>query len=288
MNLFRYCALTCLLFMTLPSARGAAPPVARGLTEPYRLIDVAAIETGVIAAMLVSEGDVVTQGQALATLDSELLRTALNIAQQSKECRGRLLAAKAEVKLKEDRARSFAEVFASGHARPEEVRRAETDLEIARAQLLAAEEDLVLKQLEYEKIQTQIDRRTVRAPIAGVVSRIHKEQGEFVAPNEPAVLTLVQLDPLLAVFSLTTEFAGSLRVEQKVDVHLSGQEQPTAAAVEFIAPITDAESGTVLVKIRVDNPAGTYRSGTRCTLQLPGSSAVAQETLSGAAEASLP
>ena len=41
--------------------------------------------------------------------------------------------------------------------------------------------------------------------------------------------------------------------------------------IEFISPVADAESGTLLVKLRVDNPKGEYRSGMRCTLELPAS-----------------
>ena len=90
------------------------------------------------------------------------------------------------------------------------------------------------------------------------------------------------------MFSLTTQQSGNLHVGQEVTVHLSGQPQPLSAAVEFIAPITDAESGTVLVKVRLDNSPGSYRSGTRCTLQLPEPSAVAQPTLPAGDEASPP
>ncbi len=190
--------------------------------------------------------------------------------------------------MKQERAEQFAEVYASGHARPEEVHRAQADLEIAQAHLLEAEEDLVLRQLEYEKIKTQVERRTIRAPISGVVSRIYKEQGEFVAPNDPSILTLVQLDPLLAVFSLTSEQAGMLRADQEVSVQVPGVTQMVPAIVEFIAPVTDAESGTILVKIRLDNSAGAYRSGTRCTLHLQAATEVAGQTASEAAEVSLP
>jgi multidrug efflux pump subunit AcrA (membrane-fusion protein) len=41
--------------------------------------------------------------------------------------------------------------------------------------------------------------------------------------------------------------------------------------IEFISPVTDAESGTVRVKVRMDNRSGLFRSGQRCSLQLPDS-----------------
>jgi hypothetical protein len=39
--------------------------------------------------------------------------------------------------------------------------------------------------------------------------------------------------------------------------------------VEFISPVIDAESGTIRVKVRVNNSENRVRSGERCTLRLP-------------------
>ena len=202
----------------MPDDSLGAPPLIGGLTEPYRTIDVAANESGVIAERYVREGQVVSKGEGLATLDCKVLSALLAIARQGMESRGRLEAAQAELQLKEDRYERFTTVFASGHARPEELQRAQTDLAIARAHLLAAEEDLVLKRLECAKINAEIERRKVLAPIDGIVSQIHKDEGEFVAPNDPSVLTIVQLDPLLAIFSLTTEQVSRLHPAQEVSI----------------------------------------------------------------------
>jgi multidrug efflux pump subunit AcrA (membrane-fusion protein) len=47
-------------------------------------------------------------------------------------------------------------------------------------------------------------------------------------------------------------------------------------AVESVSPVTDAESGTVRVKVCFDNPKGEYRSGQRCTLRFSDQPAVQQ------------
>ncbi|WP_170156865.1 hypothetical protein [Roseimicrobium gellanilyticum] len=47
---------------------------------------------------------------------------------------------------------------------------------------------------------------------------------------------------------------------------LEGQSTTAPAKVEFISSVTDSASGTVRVKFVIDNAAGTYRSGVRCTL----------------------
>ena len=136
-----------------------------------------------------------------------------------------------------------------------------------------------MRRLECDKIRAQIERRTVRAPIDGVVNAIHKEEGEHVSTADPNFMTLVQLDPLLAIFSMTTSQAVRMRTGQQLTVQpmLIGQDGsmrsvPAEGVVEFVAPITHAESGTVLVTIRFKNPDGQYRSGERCWLNVAGES----------------
>ena len=104
---------------------------------------------------------------------------------------------------------------------------------------------------------------------AGVVAMLHKEQGEFVAPNNPDVLTLVKLDRLLAGFSIMSPRAESLGLGDRVSIAFAAGNRKAEGVVEFIAPIIDAESGTVQVRVRLENPDGRFRSGERCTLLLP-------------------
>ena len=81
---------------------------------------------------------------------------------------------------------------------------------------------------------------------------------------------MVQLDRLLAVFSVPAPAAREFRVDHKVHVSFPGLATPAEGTVEFISPVTDAESGTVRVKVRIENPKQEYRSGERCTLEPAG------------------
>jgi RND family efflux transporter MFP subunit len=247
-------------------ARGQEVREARGLTEPYRTIEVATAESGVIAELNVRQTQAVRRGQVLAKLDCDVHLALLAIAKQAMEAEGTLNSALAEVQLRQERLKNFQAVFDKGHARQEEVARAQTELAVSEAQQLAAEEELQHKKLEYRKIMVQLQRRTLRAPIDGVVSAMHKEQGEYLAPNTPALLTLVQLDPLLAVFSLPSAHARQMRIGQEVELRFFDPPDTAPGKVDMIARTTDPESGTVLVKIRIANPTSRYRSGERCSL----------------------
>jgi len=100
---------------------------------------------------------------------------------------------RAEFEMRRERLEKLQELLGSNHASREEVNRAASEKAIAEARVLAAEEVLQVKELEYERIKAQLDRRFIRSPVEGVVKRIHKDVGEFVAPTDPVVLTVVQM-----------------------------------------------------------------------------------------------
>lgn len=241
----------------------------QGFTEPYREIYVASPEGGLVTEILAGEGTTVEKGQPLVQLDVDVQQAQLEIARAGKEARGQLDSARAEVKLRQQTLAALKRLRTEGHARQEEVDRAEADLAIARGQLTAAEEHQRLKRLEYERIRVQIARRTVVAPLAGVVTELLKHEGEFTAPNDPNLAILVQLDPLYATFDLAREEAAELELDQSTTIRLQETGEEYQGTVEYIAPVIDAESGTVAVKVRLPNADGQLQSGQPCSLILP-------------------
>ncbi len=264
----------------VPCAVGLGRPVLAnevdGFTEPYKTVDVAAAETGTVKSIDVKEGDIVKEGQILAQLDDDVYQALLAIAEESVRGVSTLKSAEAELSMRRQRLEKLEVLRTQGHARQEEVERAETDVEMAAARVLSANEQTELKRLEYSKVKIQLARRRIRSPIDGVVSLLLKDVGEFVAPNDPHVVELVQLDPLLATFSVPSYLATRLQKEEMLPVFLEDAGGWVNGEVELIAPLTDAESGTVRVKVRIPNPDGKYRSGERCTIQLKGSGSPAR------------
>jgi membrane fusion protein, multidrug efflux system len=252
----------------LGSVMAGSPATAQieGFTEPYRTSDVAATESGVIVRIQVREGDTVKEGQELARLDHDLHLATLKIAEQAQQSRGALEFARVEQQLHRQRLTKLEPLLAEGHARPEEIERARADIAMAEAKIRTAEDELLLKKLEFERAQVQVERRTVRAPAEGIISHLVKNPGEFVSPSDPRILTLVQLDPLLAIFPVTSLQAATLKPGQTVQVRIEGQTKNSAGTIETISPVIDAESGTIRVKVRLPNPRSVCRSGERCTL----------------------
>jgi RND family efflux transporter MFP subunit len=222
-----------------PSPLPADEPAILGYIEPYKTITMSAGEQGVIAEMLVEEGATVKKGQVLARLDTATLQAELDIA-------------RAEAKLQATRLKRLEELATANRSTPEELDRARTDL--------------LIKEAQVRRIEAQIETRTLRTPVDGVVTEIKRDPSEAVSAANPHVLTVVQVDKLIVNLFLSPARAATFQAGATVNLQLLDEQSETPAKVEFVSPVTDSASGTVRVKFVVENAARQHRSGGRCTL----------------------
>lgn len=174
-------------------------------TEPYRDIAIAASEMGTLSSINVKEGDVVRPGEVIALMADEVLKASLEVARRSMNVEGTLQSAAADVNLRRTELTKLRELRERNHASQQEVDRVQSEVTIAESRHLSVREELEVKELEFRRIEAQLEQRSIRAPIAGLVSEVHKDAGEFVSPSDPVVARIVQLDPLLIVFSVPLE-----------------------------------------------------------------------------------
>lgn len=126
-----------------------------GFTEPYRDLDVASTDTGIVALINVKEGDLVQKDQVLGSLDQSLLKATLEIADRGRNAKGRVNSAQADVRLKTERVEKLKLLHERKHATQEELDRSLVEKEVAEAQLLAVQEEILVRGLEYDRIQIQ-------------------------------------------------------------------------------------------------------------------------------------
>ncbi len=242
--------------------------VIESFTEPFRKVELTPAETGILTLLTVKEGDRVRKDQTIGSLDCDVQEIAQQIAHTAMQSRGRLDSALAEQELRKKRLDKLNELRATGHATQEEIHRAAADLSVAEANVLTANEQRVIDTLEHKKLAAMIERRRLRSPLNGVVTRVLRDENDYVGGNAAHVLTVMQLDPLRATFSVPTQHAALLIQNQKVPISLADSGETTLGKVELVSPVTDAESGTVRVKVLIENADGKYRCGVRCSLDL--------------------
>ena len=237
-----------------------------GFAEPYQTIEIAAAEAGIVQDVRVELGQAVKKGEVLAVLDDEVLKASLEIAQLKAQSTAALEAAKAELELRQQKFSALSELNRSGNGSREEFARAKADLAFAHAKLKGAEETLAADRLEVKKIEAQLRQRTIRASLDGVVTDIHRDPGEFVSAVDPKMFTVVRLDRLRVKFYVPAEQSLRLNKSDRVKLQTAGEDKLTTADVEFVSPVTHAESGLVRVDVILDNHEVRFRSGQRWLL----------------------
>jgi RND family efflux transporter MFP subunit len=165
--------------------------------------------SGIVAAVAVRWGEHVEPGAILFRLDDRDLRAQLPLATaRAQEAGARLARAKYQSQLT-DR-------LHDQHVLSEEqYRDRRFEVQIDEAALAAAK-------AEVERIRVEIDRRTVRAPIAGRVLQINTQPGEFAESGALATPLMVVGDDV------------RLRVRVDIDENDAGRVEPSAAAVAVV------------------------------------------------------
>lgn len=240
----------------------------QAFAEPYRTIEVAAVESGLMTKLHIEEGDAVEKNQTLAELHNDVQKATLEVAKAQRDATTSITIADLELRLRETVWHKFKELRRTDHASEEETLRAELEYEIAKARSLQASEQLQIRKLEYERAEFQLACRTIRSPITGVITQIHREAGEYLSPADPVVATIVQLDPLTIVFSVPASMLNEITRGQKLVIRVEGLSQTRQAEVETVSPIINAESQTVRVKLSLPNSDRSLRSGVRCFLPM--------------------
>ena len=235
-----------------------------GVLEPWRTSEVASAEPGLLEALLVHLGDQVKTGQPLAKVESSAMETQLRIVEAQASAQGRQMAAAADVELNRRRVDALQAARENRFSSQSELERAQADLKISLGRLASESEEQEVLRLQVARLKHQIEQRTIVAPIDGTVTRFHRELGEFISPNSPEVLRIVDVSRLRASFFLQVEEVESLPRDGKVRVRLSN-DHVTWATLEHVSPVADGESGLIEVRVLIDNPELKIR-GSRCGL----------------------
>lgn len=173
-----------------------------GVVEPSsEVIDIGSALSGLVTDVLVKPGDRVAKGNVLFLVDARAARAQLNQAAAAiNEARAAIAeAGTAQKTAREQLAlyRSLADPAAVSRA---EVIRAEGEEAAATSRLGSARARLAAAQASSAAARTEIERLTVRAPIAGEILAVNVHPGEFVATqgggNSQPFIQMGETNPL--------------------------------------------------------------------------------------------
>lgn len=214
-----------------------------GTLEPYRRVDVKAQLPGTLSRLNADRGERVTEGEVLAVIDAEGVRS------QAASAEAGVASAQAALALAERQLESARTLYEAGALSQIEFEQAKTGYEAAKAQLSAA-------QSAATGATEQASRTTVRSPLDGVVSNRLVEAGEVVNPGQ-TLYTVVNTSQLELKGEVPVSQAVHLKVGQEVVFSIDAfPGQTFRGAVARIEPTADPGTRKIGVYLRMANPGG--------------------------------
>ena len=163
-------------------------------------------------------GGVVEKGQLVVKLDDELVHAQLAEAEEKAKSEilikfSEIKLQQAEVELKDKEARNK---ITPGLFSDTEIRRLKLDVEQGKAELQKSKHDKLLAELAAKTKEKELKQFTRHAELSGIVTDLHKKAvGAAVRQGDP-IMTIVNLDSVLAVLTVSREFEDRVNVGDKV------------------------------------------------------------------------
>ncbi len=235
----------------------------QGIIEPFQDAKVGAPASGIVVMINAKEGQLVTKGEAVFELDSDLESLEVERRKTIADSMVEIAAARTRVEtltVDLEGTRKLAESTKS--VSMEDLRKKELEYKLAEAELQQLEVTKKREQVEYRIADAQLRRRFVVAPFDGVIVQRLLEVGESCNQQQP-LFRIVDVSKCRLVVHM--EKAPSVRLktgkEVMVRVHEIGGAFTVQGTVEFVSPLVDASSGLREVKVIFDNPDGRIHPG---------------------------
>jgi multidrug resistance efflux pump len=257
---------------------------------------VPAADSGVLTLMTVTEGMRVEKGQEVGRLDDSEARAQLDVKQFEYDVANQTANSDIDIR----HAKAAALVAKAGYDKLEESNRqfkgTVTAIDILKARLDWKKSELAIEQVEEKRIEAQLtakaknaevgaakvilDRRILRAPFNGVVVKVAKKPGQWVAPGEP-VVELVGIDRLRVMGNLNaTEWDPAEIHGRKVTVEVPlsrGRTVRVPGKVTYVSPVVALDRFAVWAEIEtpIENGLPVVRAGMQAPMTIHASQPVA-------------
>lgn len=238
-----------------------------GTLSATQSAEVVARVSGNITGILFEEGQYVTAGQPLFSIESTTYRDKVNQAQAALET------AQAEYDYASKQSVAMQKALEADAVSKMDVIQAESNLRQSEAAIKQAKAEL-------ETARTMLGYCTVRAPFSGTISESTLSAGAYVGGEvSPVVLAKIYADKTMyAYFSVNTDrymqlnYTGAGRALDLDHVPVSFGDSITGTyfgRLDYSSPDVSRTTGTVTLRLILDNSKGELRDGMYATVNLP-------------------
>ena len=240
---------------------GVASVTANGYVVARTRASVSAKVAGRLAALHVSEGSYIRQGEVIARLDNADYRAQLTQAVAGlATARAESIEAVAERDQAEREARRLRDIRAQSPqlVAVQDVEAADTRAATTAARAAAAAARVESAEAQRRYAEATLDNTLIRAPFTGTVLRKEAEVGEVVAPSvgggltRGAVVTMADLTTLEVEVDVNEAYIGRVRSGQAARIILDAYpDTGFRGSVRQVVPTADRQRATVQVKVSI-------------------------------------
>lgn len=234
-------------------------------------IEISSSTAGVLAAILVDEGEKVKEGQLLAQLQSDVEEANVKLAQIRAKSQANIKEMQTRYKLNQRTQKRQEELFNKRVTSEMELDEARARTVIAKYELEKAKVEQQLAQLELERAKAVLELRSIRSPIDGIVQEKLKSTGEYVDNQQQPVFKLAKVD------LLNVEVVAPISLFGRIKEGMKAQVMPVepiggsyTANVFQVDAIIDAASGTFRIRLHLPNPKYAIPAGLTCQIEFFG------------------
>lgn len=222
-------------------------PVISGELRAASEATVRAELSGPIEQVAVEEGQAVRRGALLARIAARQLNDSRRSAESAvKSAESQLDVARREAARTEELVKAGA--------------LAARDVDLARANVIAAEAQVADARARLVSSETQLGDTVINAPIAGIVSRRAVNPGDVVSPGTE-LFTIIDPSSMRLEASVPSSSVGLLRIGAPVRFTVRGYQQAFEGRIERINPQADPATRQVPIYVSVPNTGGRLVAG---------------------------
>ncbi len=222
-------------------------PIISGELRAEREATVRAEISGPVVQVNAQEGQAVRQGALLGRIEA----TALDDARRSAV--SAVTSAENQLAVARREAERTEQLVSAGAL-------AARDLDLAKANVTAAEAQLADARSRLVGAQEQAGDAVLRAPISGILSERAVNVGDVVSPGT-ALFTIIDPRSMRLEASVPSEELSALRIGATVQFSVRGYEQPFEGRIERISPQADSVTRQVPIFVAIPNVGGRLVAG---------------------------
>ncbi|PYE35045.1 macrolide-specific efflux system membrane fusion protein [Rhizobium sp. PP-F2F-G38] len=245
---------------------------ASGLLSPIRDVDVGAQVSGQLKSLKVDVGDMVTQGQLIAEIDSASIETQIEIADaELANLDAQMTDKKAQVVLAAANLTRQRSLVAGNSAAQSALDEAVAAVATAEANVAALEAQVRKQQATLKDARISLGYTKIYAPLAGTIVEVVAKEGQTLNANQsaPTIVTVADLDTMTVEAEVSEADIGKLSIGMEAYFTLLGQPgERYAGTLRQIKPTPSTENNVVLYYALFDVPNPDRRLMMNMTAQV--------------------